>query len=126
MTPLARLEHFDEPYDSDIFDSSMGRVMTPDSTIDIDFHTPFISLRLGPDTLPSDQILNLAYLELINVINDHKAFHRCEAKKTSKKEPCPNIFSPEKKRGPTQRFCSGRCRRRWHEFEERQASKNRK
>jgi len=60
-----------------------------------------------------------AYLELICVFANKPLIQRCIAYQTTRTPACRNIFIVSRKKGPTQQFCSDKCRRRIFEHEKK-------
>ena len=89
-----------------------------DGTISFNQFSPVIVPEIERDMPPSDLILHRAYLELIDIINNHGKFGRCKAEATLRRPACPNIFLRKKQRGPTKRWCSDSCRRRMYEAQQ--------
>jgi len=91
-----------------------------DKVKEIDINRVNIGFCFNHSKMTANEVLLApAYIEIIDLLKTKPLIERCIAYKTSRKDACQNIFIAQRKKGPTQQFCSATCRRRIHKHEKK-------
>ncbi|MBC8229500.1 hypothetical protein H8E77_08135 [bacterium] len=91
-----------------------------DKIMEIDINRVNIGFCFNHSKMTANEvILAPAYIEIIDLLRTKPLIERCIAYKTPRKDACQNIFIAQRKKGPTQQFCSATCRRRIHKHEKK-------